>query len=196
MLFSKQKSDFWLVVGLGNPGLQYEKTRHNAGFMAADKLAQKYGTEFNKHKFSAVYGEIKIGTNRVLIAKPQTYMNNSGTAVLEISSFYKIPKEKIIVMFDDISLQVGKIRIRRKGSHGGHNGIKDILELLGTDDIMRIKIGVGERTNPDYDLADWVLGKIPTDEQEELETALETSVKAVTEIINRGIDSAMNKYSK
>lgn len=195
MIFGKNKADFWLIAGLGNPGLQYEKTRHNAGFMAADRIAEKYGVQFNKRKFDAVYGEFKIGENRVLLMKPQTYMNNSGSAVSGLVNFYKIPTDRIIIMFDDISLDVGKIRMRRKGSHGGHNGIKDIIELLGTDEIMRIKIGVGERQNRDYDLKDWVLGKIPSEQMPELDKALDKAAQAAKEIITGGIDSAMNKYN-
>lgn len=195
MIFGKNKSDMWLIAGLGNPGLQYEKTRHNAGFMAADRLAQKHGAQFNKHRFDAVYADFKIGDNRILLAKPQTYMNNSGSSVTAIMNFYKIPADRLIVMFDDITLDVGKLRLRRKGSHGGHNGIKDIIELTGTDGIMRIKIGVGERENRDYDLKDWVLGKIPAEQLQELDKALDRAALAAEEIITRGIDSAMNKYN-
>lgn len=195
MIFGKNKTDMWLIAGLGNPGLQYEKTRHNAGFMAADRLAQKHGAQFNKHKFDAVYADFKIGDNRILLAKPQTYMNNSGSSVTAIMNFYKIPADRLIVMFDDITLDVGKLRLRRKGSHGGHNGIKDIIELTGTDGIMRIKIGVGERENRNYDLKDWVLGKIPADQLQELDKALDRAALAAEEIITRGIDSAMNKYN-
>ena len=195
MIFKKPTYDF-LVVGLGNPGLQYEKTRHNVGFMSADLLMKKEGGEFTKHKIDSHYGECEIGKKRILVMKPQTFMNNSGTAVSAVSKFYKIPLDKIIIISDDISLDVGKIRIRRKGSHGGHNGLKDIFQLLGTDNIMRIKIGVGAKPHPDYDLADWVLGKFPKEDEENLNTALENSVKAIEEIIKRGIDSAMNKYSK
>lgn len=185
----------WLIVGLGNPGLQYEKTRHNAGFMAADRIAEKYDVRFDKHRNDAVYADFKIGKSRVLLVKPQTYMNNSGTAVSALMRFYKIPAEHLIVMFDDISLDVGKLRMRRKGSHGGHNGIKDIIELSGTDEIMRIKIGVGERSDRNYDLKDWVLGKIPSDQLSELDKALDRVTSAAEEIIVRGIDSAMNKYN-
>ena len=195
MIFKKPTYDF-LVVGLGNPGLQYEKTRHNVGFMSADLLMKKEGGEFTKHKMDSHYGECEIGKKRILVMKPQTYMNNSGTAVSAVSKFYKIPLDKIIIISDDISLDVGKIRIRRKGSHGGHNGLKDIFQLLGTDNIMRIKIGVGAKPHPDYDLADWVLGKFPKEDEENLNTALENSVRAIEEIIKRGIDSAMNKFSK
>ena len=195
MIFKKPTYDF-LVVGLGNPGLQYEKTRHNVGFMSAELLMKKAGGEFTKHKMDAHFGECEIGKKRILVMKPQTFMNNSGTAVSAVSKFYKIPADKIIIISDDISLDVGKIRIRRKGSHGGHNGLKDIFQLLGTDNIMRVKIGVGAKPHPDYDLADWVLGKFPKEDEENLNTALENSVKAIEEIIKRGIDSAMNKYSK
>ena len=195
MIFKKPTYDF-LVVGLGNPGLQYEKTRHNVGFMSADLLMKKEGGEFTKHKMDSHFGECEIGKKRILVMKPQTFMNNSGTAVSAVSKFYKIPADKIIIISDDISLDVGKIRIRRKGSHGGHNGLKDIFQLMGTDNIMRIKIGVGAKPHPDYDLVDWVLGKFPKEDEENLSTALDNSVKAIEEIIKRGIDSAMNKYSK
>lgn len=195
MIFGNKKTEIWLVAGLGNPGAEYEKTRHNAGFMAADKLAVKHGVLLNKHKFDSVYGEFKPEGKRVFILKPQTYMNNSGTAVSSIAKFYKIPTENIIIMFDDISLDVGKLRIRRSGTHGGHNGIKDIIELMGTNDIKRIKIGVGERKNRDYDLKDWVLGKFPEEQQEQLDKALDKAAAAAEKIICRGVDSAMNKYN-
>ena len=195
MFFEKKDADIWLIAGLGNPGLQYEKTRHNAGFMAADKIAEKYGVQFTKRKFDSIYGEFTLGKTQVLLLKPQTYMNNSGSAISAAAKFYKIPTDRIIIMFDDISLDVGKLRMRRKGSHGGHNGIKDIIELMGTDEIMRIKIGVGERTNRDYDLKDWVLGKIPAEVLPEFEKALDRAADAAAEIIQNGIDSAMNKYN-
>ena len=194
-LFKGSKYDL-LIIGLGNPGLQYEKTRHNAGFMAVDMLANKHTIALNKHKFNCVFGDGNIGNYRVLIAKPQTFMNLSGKAVVEISQFYKIPTDKILVLFDDISLDVGKIRIRRKGSSGGHNGIKDIIELLGNEDIPRIKIGVGSKPSADTDLKDWVLGKINKEDFEDFNKALENSCLATEEILKSGIDSAMNKYSK
>ena len=143
----------------------------------------------------AVLGEYKIDDLRILVIKPQTYMNNSGKAVEKIASFYKIPTDRIIVMHDDISLPVGKIRMRRKGSDGGQRGMRDIIELLGTDNIMRIKIGIGAKPHPDYDLKDWVLGRFPNSDMENLETALKKSVLALKEIFARGIDSAMNKYN-
>ena len=195
-MFLKSKSTYdWLVVGLGNPGLQYEKTRHNVGFMAADLFAESEKFDFGKNKMDAVLGECKIKDLRILVIKPQTYMNNSGKAVTKIASFYKIPTDRIIVMHDDISLPVGKIRMRRKGSDGGQRGMRDIIELLGTDNIPRIKIGVGAKPHPDYDLKDWVLGKFPDSDKENLETALKNSVLALKEIFARGIDSAMNKYN-
>jgi len=194
MIFKKGTYDF-LIVGLGNPGIQYESTRHNAGFMAIDRVAEKNGGSINKHKFESVYGECKIDNKRIMLLKPQTYMNLSGKAVMAAAAFYKIPAENIIVMFDDISLPVGKLRIRRKGSHGGHNGIKDIIEIMGTEDIMRIKIGVGEKPNPEYDLKDWVLGKIPKELKSDFDKALERATMAAEEIIKRGTDSAMNKYN-
>lgn len=194
MIFNKQTYDY-AVFGLGNPGLQYEGTRHNAGFMAVDKIAEKSGGAFLKHKFESLYGECRIGDKRVLLVKPQTYMNLSGKAVVAVCGFYKIPINNVILLFDDISLDIGKLRVRRKGSHGGHNGIKDIIELTGTDEIMRVKIGVGAKPNPQYDLKDWVLGKIPSEQAEAFTASLDKSVKAVEEIIKRGIDSAMNKYN-
>ena len=196
MFFKKKESAYnWLIVGLGNPGLQYEKTRHNAGFMVIDALAEKYGAGFPKRKYDALIGECKIGDNRVMLVKPQTFMNLSGKAVTAICSFYKIPYDKVIVMFDDVSLDVGKIRVRRKGSDGGHNGIKDIIELSGTSDIPRIKIGVGKKPNAEYDLKDWVLGKFSKEDLDNFQKATESGVKAAEEIVKRGIDSAMNRYN-
>lgn len=195
MIFSKKPTFDWLVVGLGNPTPQYDNTRHNVGFTAVDRFMQENGGSFNKNKFDALYGECNIGKSRLLVVKPQTFMNLSGTAVQKISAFYKIPTDKIIIIFDDVSLDVGKTRIRRNGSHGGHNGMRNIIELMGTDNISRIKIGVGKKPRPDYDLADWVLSKFPDSDKENLDTAIKKSNSAVKEIITRGIDSAMNKYS-
>ena len=197
MFFRSKSGSFdYLIVGLGNPGMTYENTRHNAGYMALDAFLKKHGIALKKHKFESLYGDAVISGKRLLIQKPETFMNNSGRAVAAISRFYKIPADRIIVLFDDISLPVGNIRIRRKGSAGGHNGIKDIIEILGTEDIMRIKIGVGEKPNPDYDLKDWVLGKIPKSDEEAFGAACEHAAAAIDEIFSRGIDSAMNKYSK
>ena len=195
MIFTKKSNYDWLVVGLGNPDDKYKNTRHNIGFMAADLFMNKNGGKFNKNKMQGIFGECKIAENRILVLKPQTYMNNSGICVLQIAKFYKIPIDRSIIVFDDISLDVGKIRIRRKGSHGGHNGMKSIVEHLGNDNITRIKMGVGAKPHPDYDLADWVLSNFPKEKTEDLQKALETTAQALKEIIIKGIDSAMNKYN-
>lgn len=197
MLFKNSRSKYdFLLVGLGNPGLSYEQTRHNAGFMSIDRFAEKHGCRFDKKGHDAVYGECRIGDKRILLAKPMTFMNLSGKAVSALSCYYKIPTESIIVMFDDISLDVGKIRIRRKGSAGGQKGMNDIIEMLGTEEIMRVKIGVGTKPHPDYDLKKWVLGKIPKESLADFGTALDNAVSAVEMIITESIDKAMNKYSK
>lgn len=197
MFFRKSSGSFdYLVVGLGNPGREYENTRHNAGFVAADIIADKFNMSFSKSKFDAIYGDCEIAGARVIVAKPQTFMNLSGRAVQKLSAFYKIPIERIIIMHDDVSLDVGKIRIRRKGSAGGQKGLNNIIELMGSQDIARIKIGVGAKPHPDYDMKDWVLGKIPAEQQADFKAACENSAKAIEEIMVRGIDSAMNKYSK
>ncbi len=196
MFFKKAGSSFeWMIVGLGNPGLQYAGTRHNAGFMAMDRITQKCGVTLNRHKHEAEFGEAVLAGHRVLLVKPQTYMNNSGRAVSALAGFYKIPPERIMILSDDISLDVGTLRVRRKGSAGGHNGIKDIIQLLGTEELVRVKIGVGAKPHPDYDLADWVLGKFPKDQQSALDDALDRAASAAEEIVKNGIDSAMNRYS-
>ncbi len=202
MMFKSFKKKFasssfdMMIVGLGNPGIQYESTRHNVGFMAMDAICEKYDTTCNKSKFNAYIGEVNIVDKRVLLLKPLTYMNCSGSAVLAAAQFYKIDINNILVMYDDISLNPGTIRIRRKGSAGGHNGIKDIIEVFGSDEFPRIKIGVGAKPHPDYDLKDWVLSKFKDDEKKSIENALSSTVKAVNEILCRGIDSAMNKFSR
>lgn len=198
MFFKKDKSGTfdYLIAGLGNPGREYENTRHNAGFVAADILSDKFKINISKSKFDALYGDGTVAGARVLVVKPQTYMNLSGTAVQKLSAFYKIPLDRIIIMHDDVSLDVGKIRIRRKGSAGGQKGLANIIQLMGSEEIARIKIGVGAKPHPDYDMKDWVLGKIPKEQESDFKTACENAVKAVEEIIARGIDSAMNKYSK
>ena len=197
MFFKKSAGSFsYLIVGLGNPGREYENTRHNAGFVAADKIAEKFNIGLSKNKFDAIFGDGTIAGSRVLLVKPQTFMNLSGRAVQKLSAFYKIPLDKIIIMHDDVSLDVGKIRIRRKGSAGGQKGLANIIELMGSQEIARIKIGVGAKPHPDYDMKDWVLGHIPKEQQSDFNAACENAAKAVEEIIARGIDSAMNKYSK
>ena len=184
-----------LIVGLGNPGLEYVGSRHNVGFAAIDALCEKHNAKCERMKFHSYVGEANIGQKRVLLLKPLTYMNNSGEAVSACADFYKISRDKILVMYDDISLEPGVIRIRRQGSAGGHNGIKDIIAYKG-EDFPRIKIGVGAKPHADYDLKDWVLGKFGKEDKEKIEIAIGNTVKAVEEILLRGIDSAMNKYSK
>lgn len=185
----------FLLVGLGNPGKQYENTRHNAGFMALDKIAQKNHTEIKRIKFKGSVGECSLGGKKVLLLKPSTYMNLSGQSVKEAMTFYKLSPEQVLILFDDINLEPGKLRIRRKGSDGGHNGMKNIIYLSGSDQFPRIKLGVGKKPHPDYNLADWVLSKFTTQEQKELDLALE-NVAAAAELIVRGdIDRAMNLYN-
>lgn len=197
MFFKSKSGGFdYLVAGLGNPGREYENTRHNAGFVAADILADRFNMKWSKQKFDAIFGDCEIAGARVIIAKPQTFMNLSGRAVQKIAAFYKIPLNKIIIMHDDVSLDVGKIRIRRKGSAGGQKGLANIIELMGSDEVARIKIGVGAKPHPDYDMKDWVLGRIPKEQETDFKAACENAAKAIGEIVARGIDSAMNKYSK
>ncbi len=192
--FSKGKIEY-IIVGLGNFGLEYDKTRHNAGFMAIDRLVQKNGFDISKVKFKSKTGETLINGKRCLVLKPTTYMNNSGEAVAEAMNFYKIPIENVIVIYDDISLEPGKLRIRRKGSDGGHNGIKSIIALTGSDEFPRIKIGVGKKPNPKYNLADWVLSKFSEEDMKALEPALENAVDSLSLIVDGNIDKAMNLYN-
>lgn len=185
----------FMIVGLGNPDKKYAFTRHNAGFLCVDMLAEKHGFTVKKLKFRSLLGDAVLGGHRCLILKPQTYMNLSGEAVREAAAFYKIPPERILVLFDDISLDVGKLRIRRKGTDGGHNGIKNIIYHLASDQFPRIKIGVGKKPHPDYDLADWVLSEFKKDEEAPLKSALENACAAVELLLNGEIDKAMNLYN-
>lgn len=185
----------FLVVGLGNPDKKYAFTRHNSGFLCVDMLAEKHGFTVKKLKFKSLLGDAEIGGHRCLVMKPQTYMNLSGEAVRDAAQFYKIPPERIVVLFDDISLDVGKIRIRRKGTDGGHNGIKNIIYHLNSDTFPRIKIGVGKKPHPDYDLADWVLSEFKKDEEAPLKTALENACAALELMLDGKTDEAMNKYN-
>lgn len=186
----------YLIVGLGNPGLQYEKTRHNVGFRAIDALCKDLGCECSRNKFKSLYADVKIGEYRCLILKPQTFMNNSGQAVSEAMAFYKIPIEKVIVISDDVTLDVGRLRIRQKGSAGGHNGLKDIIQLSGSENFPRVKIGCGQKPHPDYDIKDWVLGKFPKDQEKQIEEMIEFAAEAVLCIIKRDIATAMNRFNK
>ena len=193
--FTKKGKIEYIIAGLGNPGPKYADTRHNAGFKAVDLLAEKHGFAFKRLKFHAMIADEVIGGKRCLVMKPQTMMNLSGEAVIEAANYYNIPDEKIIIIFDDVSLDVGKIRVRRKGSAGGHNGIKSIISCLGSEEFPRIKIGVGKKPAADYDMVDWVLGEIPKDKIKDFNDSLQSAVGAVEAILCEDIDSAMNKFN-
>ena len=186
----------YIVAGLGNIGKQYEKTRHNAGFLAIDYIAEKFGVKIDRVKFHATVAEANIGGARVLLMKPTTLMNNSGVAIGEAAAFYKIPPERVIVLHDEISFDAGIIRIRRKGSAGGHNGLKSIIAHLPGEDFPRIKIGVGKKPSPEYDLANWVLSKLSESDLQAMSERFADISGAVEDIIKGNIDAAMNKYSK
>ena len=185
-----------IVVGLGNIGKQYEKTRHNAGFLAIDHIAERWGARIDRVKFHSTVGEAVVGGERVLLMKPTTLMNNSGVAIGEAATFYKIPPERVIVLHDEISFDPGIIRIRRKGSAGGHNGLKSVIAHLGGEDFPRIKIGVGKKPNPEYDLIDWVLGRFSESDIAAISSRYEDIRQAVELMLGGRIDDAMNKYSK
>ncbi len=181
-----------LIVGLGNPGVEYENTRHNAGFMVVDKISSQYNIAINRQKFKGVYGEGFIANEKVILLKPATYMNLSGESVREVRDFYKINSEDIIIIYDDISLDIGRLRLREKGSAGGHNGIKSIISNLGTDIFPRIKVGVGQ---PNVDLVKYVLGKFSKQELEVINESMDAAVKATEEIVKNNIREAMNKFN-
>lgn len=185
----------FLLVGLGNPDKKYEHTRHNAGFMCVDALSKKEGFTVDRLKYKSLFADTKINGHRVIVLKPQTYMNLSGEAVREAAAFFKIPPENILVIFDDISLDVGKMRIRRKGSDGGHNGIKSIVSCIGSTNFPRIKIGVGKKPHPDYDLANWVLSNFTKQEDPLLNEALDHATQAVKLLLDGKTDEAMNRYN-
>lgn len=185
----------YIVVGLGNPGGEYEGTRHNAGFMALDTMAQSLGVPIARAKFKSLCGDVVVAGKRVLLLKPQTYMNLSGEAVRDAAEFYKLPMTRVIVVYDDIALPVGKLRVRPKGSDGGHNGIKNIIYLTGTDVFPRIKIGVGQKPRPDYDLVKWVLGRFSSDDRQLIDRVAADTQGAVEEILQNGTASAMDKYN-
>ena len=185
----------YIICGLGNPGTQYEGTRHNIGFMTIDTLCEKYKLDCKKLRFKSLTCDAMISGKRCLIMKPTTFMNNSGEAVTEAMSFYKIPPERTIIVFDDISLEPGKLRIRRKGSDGGHNGIKSIIYISGSDMFPRIKMGVGAKPHPDYNLADWVLGHFKKEQAEALETAMDNAVSSIELMVGGKMNEAMNKFN-
>lgn len=194
MLFSKPACD-WLIVGLGNPGREYENTRHNTGFQCIDLLAEKLGVCITKERFKALTAAASHGGQKLVLMKPQTFMNASGIAVEAAAHFYKVPPERVLVIFDDISLPVGRIRVRPDGSAGGHNGIKSIISSLGSDRFPRVKIGVGAKPHPDYDLADWVLSSISKEDRESYASSLERGRDAALTIVTEGISKAAAAYN-
>ena len=193
-MFGK-KSENWLIVGLGNPGKEYERTRHNCGFRAIDVLAQELGCKVDKGKFQGLYGQANYNGTKVYLLKPLTYMNLSGRSVLQMSSYFNIPPQRIIVLFDDISLPPGRLRVRADGSAGGHNGIKSIIAEVGSQAFPRVKIGVGAKAHPEQDLADWVLSTFSSQEEKALTFALDNAAKAALCIIDSGVPEAANRYN-
>lgn len=195
MLFKRPGGISWLVVFLGNPGTKNEMTRHNAGFMAGDAMAKAQGAAINRSRFKALTGTCDIGGETVMLMKPQTFMNLSGEAVAQAVSFYKLAPDHVIVVSDEVALPIGKLRIRTKGSAGGHNGLKNIIALLGTDQFPRIRIGVGAAPHPDYDMADWVLSSFKGKDAEDILAAAARAAEAVECYITKGADRAMNLYN-
>ena len=194
MLFQRPNYD-WLIAGLGNPGAEYEKTRHNTGFMTLDLLAARLQVKVSKERFKALTAQADFDGQRLFLMKPLTYMNASGIAIEAAAHFYKIPPERVLVLFDDISLPVGKLRIRKNGSAGGHNGLKSIISCLGSDQFPRVKIGVGAKPHPDYDLADWVLSSFSKAEQPELDRALDNARDAALCILTDGCEKAAASFN-
>lgn len=194
MLFRRSSCDY-LIVGLGNPGAQYEKTRHNVGFRALDALAREAGAKPDRAKFQALTCLCDVGGLRALLLKPQTFMNNSGLAVRQAADYYKLPPERVLVLFDDVDLDVGRLRIRRDGSAGGHNGVKSIISCMGSQAFPRIKIGVGAKPHPDYDLADWVLSRFSARELELLNPAIERAASAAQVILREGLERASSLFN-
>jgi PTH1 family peptidyl-tRNA hydrolase len=190
-----KSNESWLIVGLGNPGKEYERTRHNAGFRAIDILADKLGCRIDKGKFQGLYGQTVYGGRKVYLLKPQTYMNLSGRSVLQLSAYFNIPPQRIIVLFDDISLAPGRLRIRADGSAGGHNGIKSIISEVGSQSFPRVKIGVGSKPNPEFDLADWVLSTFSAKEEKDLQFALSNAADAALCVIDHGVPESANRFN-
>lgn len=196
MLFTRKSGGIdFVVVGLGNPGMAYEGTRHNAGYEALAELARRNGIELNKKQFKALTGVGTVAGKKTLLLFPQTFMNNSGEAVQAAMAFYKLTPDRLLVLSDDISLDVGGVRVRKKGSDGGQKGLRSIITHIGTDEFPRVRIGVGKKPHPAYDLADWVLSKFKKDELPAMEQAYENAAKAAELIVDGRIDEAMNKFS-
>ena len=190
-----RNNESWLIVGLGNPGKQYERTRHNAGFRAIDELAKELGCKIDRMKFQGLYGQCSYAGKKLFLLKPQTFMNLSGRSVLQLSAYYNIPPQRIIVMFDDISLEPGRLRIRADGSAGGHNGIKSIIQELGSQDFPRVKIGVGAKPHPEQDLADWVLSSFSASEEKALSASLPQAGNAALCVMEKGVPEAANRFN-
>lgn len=188
-------SEAWLIVGLGNPGKEYERSRHNCGFRALDILAKDLGCSVDRGKFQGLYGQTTYGGKKLYLLKPLTYMNLSGRSVLQLSAYFSIPPQRIIVLFDDISLEPGRLRVRADGSAGGHNGIKSIIQELGSQSFPRVKIGVGAKPHPDYDLADWVLSSFSAQEEKALSVSLPNAAQAALAIIDHGVPEAANRFN-
>ena len=194
MLFRKPACD-WLLVGLGNPGDHYAKTRHNVGFRAIDALAKRLGVKVDRAKFRGLYGQAVFKGQKLILLTPQTFMNNSGLSVMDAARFYKLPPERVIVIFDDISLDVGRLRVRADGSAGGHNGIKSIIGGLNSQAFPRVKIGVGAKPHPDYELADWVLSNFSASEETMLAPAIERAAEAALAVLTDGVPAAANRFN-
>ena len=188
-------NETWLIVGLGNPGREYEKTRHNAGFRAIDILADSLGCKIDKMKFQGLYTRVNYKGKKLLLLKPQTYMNLSGRSVLQLSAYFNVPPARIIVMYDDISLVPGRLRVRADGSAGGHNGIKSIIAEVGSQAFPRVKIGVGAKPHPEMELADWVLSTFSANDEKALKNSLEWAAEAALSIVDNGIYETANRYN-
>ena len=188
-------NETWLIVGLGNPGREYEKTRHNAGFRAIDILADSLGCKIDKMKFQGLYTQVNYKGKKLLLLKPQTYMNLSGRSVLQLSAYFNVPPARIIVMYDDISLVPGRLRVRADGSAGGHNGIKSIIAEVGSQAYPRVKIGVGAKPHPEMELADWVLSTFSANDEKALKNSLEWAAEAALSIVDNGIYETANRYN-
>ena len=194
-MFGSSGGAGWLIVGLGNPGVAYENTRHNIGFQVLDQLGERQKKPIQRLKFKALTNLFTISGEKVLVMKPVTYMNLSGAAVRPAADFYKIPPERILVVSDDTALPAGRLRIRKGGSAGGHNGLKSIIQLLGSDQFPRLRVGVGEKPHPDYDMADWVLGKFTGEDKKKMDQAVERAAEAIECILKDGLDRGMSRFN-
>ena len=194
MLLRKPSCD-WLIVGLGNPGDNYARTRHNVGFRAVDRLAERLGTRLDRAKVRGLYGQALWQGQKLILLKPQTFMNASGLSVMDAARFYKLPPERVLVLSDDISLEVGRLRVRASGSAGGHNGLKSIIGALNSEAFPRVKIGVGAKPCPEYELADWVLSNFTASEEKRLVPALDDAGLAALEVLQNGVPEAANRFN-